>query len=79
MKPEQWITLLSVAVSVLAIAVPVILRKSDQRRVELEKLREANRVLEKTNLLLNVQLMRFLPVAESLDKLLSGLPGGEKP
>lgn len=79
MKPENWIALLSVAVAVLGLALPVILRKSDQRRSEIEKLKEANATLRETNLMLRVQLTRFLPVAESLDRLLSGLPGGEKP
>ena len=74
MRPETWIALLSVAVALLAIAVPVILRRSDKQLAKIDRLEASNQVLRETNVDLKIQLMGLQRVGQVVDRTFSGLP-----
>lgn len=74
MTPDRWISLLAIAVAVLGVTVPVILRRSDRQRAEIEKLLASNQILRDTNVDLKIQLMGLQRVGQVMDRTFSGLP-----
>jgi hypothetical protein len=74
MRPENIIALLGVAVALLSIAVPVILRRTDRALAKVERLEASNQVLRETNVDLKIQLMGLQRVGQVVDRTFSGLP-----
>lgn len=70
---STWLTAAGVVVAILAVVVPLTLRRGDRMRTRIEKLEDENRLLRDTNVDLKIQLGSLQGTAAVIDKTFSGL------
>jgi formate-dependent nitrite reductase membrane component NrfD len=74
MSTSDWTAILSVAVALLAIVIPLLLRRSDQQRVQIEKLTTENQRLRDANVDLKIANASLARVGNVLDRTFAALP-----
>ncbi|HKS46360.1 MAG TPA: hypothetical protein VJT49_14865 [Amycolatopsis sp.] len=72
-------TLASVVVALLAIVVPLAVRRGDRYRAREEKLRTENQALRDANVELKIQLVRLQGTATVVNRTFSALHDNEEP
>jgi hypothetical protein len=70
---SNWIAVLGIAVALLSFAVPLLLRRADRQRIEIEKYKTENQLLRDTNIDLKIQLAGLQRVGNVIDRTFSGI------
>lgn len=75
MNASNWIALLAIAVTLLGIAVPLMLRVLDRRQAVIDRQAAEIKLLEKANLDLRFVAISQIATTEIVNRTFSGLPG----